>query len=74
MPLGGPQVEMFMPTTSQFVIDLNTKLGRPLIPLRAAIFTFAELTIVPEPSSAIMAVMAAGGLFAARRRRKQRLA
>jgi MYXO-CTERM domain-containing protein len=74
IPGGSPIVEMFMRTDNPFVIDMNTLLSRPLTPLRAAVFTFAELTIIPEPSSAVLAVMGVGGLFAARRRRKNRLA
>ena len=76
IPGGSPIVEMFMRTDNQLVIDLNAAalIQRPLEPLIAARFTFAELTIIPEPSSAILAVIAVGGLFAARRWRKQRLA
>jgi hypothetical protein len=61
IPLGSPTVEMFMDVNHPLVKDLNTLLGRPLIPLKAAAFTIAELTIVPECSSLLLAGWAAVG-------------
>jgi hypothetical protein len=65
----GGTVSMYLPANHDFVIDLNTIGGRPLAPLEAARFVFADIRIVPEPSSAIMAAIGASFIALVRRRK-----